>query len=190
MLTPNKGLVCWFTGLPCSGKTTLSRILKNELIGMGLPVIHLDGDALRQEISSDLGFSKKDRLIHIRRVSLMARTLAERENIVLVSLVSPYRQARDRARQKIGFFVEIYLRCPVQVCEERDVKGMYQLARQGKIENFTGVSDPYEAPLNAEISIDTSKTNIQDSVDKIIGYLSTHGFSRRASHSTNGVGKF
>ena len=171
-----KGFTLWFTGLPCSGKTTLSLAVRDELARLKLPVRHLDGDELRKKISKDLGFTKKDRLEHIRRVAGIAAEHTRRGSAVLVSLISPYRSARETARRQIGSFIEIYVHCALAVCEKRDVKGMYRLARAGKIKNFTGISDVYEAPLSSEITVDTAAADVKTCADKIMAYLRHRAF--------------
>ncbi|MBI4432319.1 MAG: adenylyl-sulfate kinase [Candidatus Omnitrophica bacterium] len=169
----SENFVLWFTGLPCSGKTTIALALEKKLAASGLPVAQLDGDDLRKTLSPDLDFSAVDRMVHIRRVSILAARHLKEGRWVLVSLVSPYRQARQDARKRIGRFIEIYLRCPVEICEQRDVKGMYRSARSGRIRNFTGISDIYEEPLYPEITIDTHLISVQESLDAIEAYLET-----------------
>ncbi len=166
-----KGVTLWFTGLPCAGKTTLARAVAKKLKSSGLLVEHLDGDALRRTFSRNLGFSKEDRLTHVKRVAYVAALLTRSNIITLVSLISPYRQMRKTARQMIGKFIEIYVRCPLAVCEKRDVKGMYRLARKGRIKNFTGISDIYEEPLNPDILVDTQASHPQACVRNIIDSL-------------------
>ncbi len=165
----------WFTGLPCSGKTTLAEQVAKELSRRGHPVERLDGDAIRKNLSNDLGFSKQDRLANINRVAFVADLLTRQGVFTIVSLVSPYREMRDSARATIAEFIEIYVRCPLSVCEKRDVKGMYKLARQGKIQNFTGVSDPYEEPEDPEITLDTDKHSISECAAQVIRYLTEQG---------------
>ena len=170
------GFVLWLTGLPCSGKTTLSDIIAAELLRKGLGVRQLDGDALRSTISKDLQYSKRHRGLQVARVSAIADDFSRSGSVAIVSLVSPYRSHRDRARKKINSFVEVHVDCPVGVCERRDVKGMYRLARQGKIREFTGVSSPYEPPEKPEIVVDTARMNSQSCAGKIMEFLASNHY--------------
>ena len=169
-----KPFVLWFTGLPCSGKTTLSNAVKKELGFTGLTVEQLDGDSVRQRNIAPLGYSKEDRMKNVTDVVSQASHFAEEGIIMLVSLISPYRRMREYAREKLNCFVEIYVRCPLVVCESRDVKGMYRLAREGKMRHFTGISDPYEEPTNPELIVDTDVLTIEASAGKIMSYLKDH----------------
>lgn len=166
-----KGFALWFTGLPCSGKSTLSEKIETELRKLVPFVEHLDGDVIRRGLSKDLGFSKEDRDANIERVAFVASLLVKNGAATLVSFVSPYRKMRAHARQLITPFIEIYVRCPVEVCRKRDVKGMYKLADEGKLPLFTGVSDPYEEPLSPEIIVDTDKYPIDLCVRQIMDHL-------------------
>jgi adenylylsulfate kinase len=170
-----KAFTLWFTGLPCSGKTTLSELLVERLRGSGCSVEHLDGDAFRQKVTGTLGFSKQDREANIARAAEAAAELAHRGVATVASFISPYRSMRDNARRVIPHFIEVYVRCPVEVCEERDVKGMYKLARAGKIRSFTGVSDPYEEPLGPEVTVDTDKEDLETCAGKVLAYLERRG---------------
>jgi adenylylsulfate kinase len=172
----NKGFTLWFTGLPCSGKTTIAEIVAPEIRERGLNVEVLDGDVVRQGLSKELGFSKKDRDIHIRRIGFVSKLLSRNDVAVIASFVSPYRAIRDELRQEIGNFVEVYVKCPVEVCIERDVKGMYKKAIAGEIENFTGVSDPYEEPEKPEIVVETDKESVEDSAKKVLSTLEKLGY--------------
>ncbi len=167
----SKGVTLWFTGLPCCGKTTIADKVAVHLKCEGLNIERLDGDIVRKSICRDLGFSKEDRAKNIERVTYISKLLTRNDVIVLNTFVSPYIGIRDKARKEIGNFIEIYVRCPVEVCEERDVKGMYKLAREGKIKNFTGIDDPYEEPINPELVLDTSKESIDESTYKVLYYL-------------------
>lgn len=171
MAYPQKSFTVWFTGLPCSGKTTLSNAVEIELRSQDLGVILLDGDRLRKKLSRNLGFSKKDRFTHVQRVTDLAASLNEDGDIALVSLISPYRAMRENARKQIETFVEVFVQCPLAICEKRDVKGMYKLARRGGIKHFTGVSDVYEKPLNPEIVVDTDIRRISTCTKQILHYL-------------------
>lgn len=170
-ISSQKGFTLWFTGLPCAGKTTLARAAARKLKAAGQLVEHLDGDTLRRTVSKDLSFSKKDRVIHLKRAARIALLLNQSGVITLVSLISPYRKTRQAIRRSIGDFVEVYVRCPLKVCEKRDVKGMYRLARVGKIKNFTGISGIYEAPLRPEILVDTEKQTPAACIKTILSYL-------------------
>lgn len=169
------GFTLWFTGLPCSGKTTLSDAVEKQLRASGHRVEHLDGDVVRKNLSKDLGFSKEDRAANIDRVAFVASLLTRNGVATLVSFVSPYRQMRDAARGVIRPFIEVYVRCPLEVCEKRDVKGMYRLAREGKIPAFTGVSDPYEEPLNPEMVLDTDKMPLDECVQRVWSCVESRG---------------
>jgi adenylylsulfate kinase len=162
------GVTVWFTGLSGAGKSTISselaRILKDE----GYKVELLDGDVVRTGLTRDLGFSRADRDENIHRIGFVSHLLTRNDVIVLVSAISPYRDARDKARQQIGNnFVEVYVNAPLKVCEDRDVKGLYQKARAGEIKGFTGIDDPYEPPLDPEVECRTDLEELTDSVAKV-----------------------
>lgn len=162
--------VLWFTGLSGSGKTTIASEIFQELQKRGLRVEHLDGDSIR-EIFPNTGFSKEEREIHIKRAGFLASKLEKHDVFVIASLISPYRETRDFVRIMCKKFIEIYISTPLEVCEKRDIKGLYKKARKGEIKKFTGIDDPYEPPLKPEIAIDTSNENPKDSAGKIIKFL-------------------
>ena len=170
-LVLKRGVVLWFTGLPSSGKSTLAGALAEELKKHKLPIERLDGDIVRKTISKDLGFSAEDRQKNIERVTFVSKILARNGVMVLTSFISPQRNVRDWARKEIGNFVEIYTKCPLEECIKRDTRGNYKKALAGEIPNFTGVSDPYEEPINPEIIIETDKEDVEQSVQKIIKSL-------------------
>lgn len=165
------GLTVWFTGLSSAGKTTLSQALYDRLWARGCKVELLDGDAVRQHLCKDLGFSKDDRDENIRRIGFVAGLLTKNGVIVLVSAISPYRSVRDEIRRNIGDFVEVYVNAPLEVCERRDVKGLYKKARAGQIQKFTGIDDPYEPPLNPELECQTDRETVSEGVKRILEYL-------------------
>jgi adenylylsulfate kinase len=165
-------LVIWFTGLSASGKTTLSTAVCEQLRATGLRVEHLDGDLVRRELTRDLGFSKEDRYENVRRISCAAEILARQGAIVLVSAISPYRESRDRARAGIGVgFIEVYVNAPIEVCEQRDPKGLYKRAHAGLIQHFTGVDDPYEPPSRPDLECLTAVETVDQSVRKVLDYI-------------------
>ncbi len=166
-----KGIVIWFTGLPCSGKTTLSKEIEKYFQEKNLPVQRLDGDVVRKTISRDLGFSKKDRDINIKRMAYLAQMLANHNINVISAFVSPYREMRDFARSLQENFIEIYVKCSKEKCIERDVKGMYKKALNNEIKDFTGVQDPFEEPHNPELTVNTEKNSIECNIREIIDYI-------------------
>jgi len=169
---PNqKGVTLWFTGLSGSGKTTIAKALEKTLKDQGYKVELLDGDEIRDYLCRDLGFSKKDRDENIRRVSYIAKLLTRNGVITLCCFVSPYREARQKARTLIGDFIEVYVNTPLEVCETRDVKGHYAKARAGHLPEFTGVSDPYEAPTEPELQLPTDQISLEQSVNILLSYL-------------------
>jgi adenylylsulfate kinase len=178
-MTGHQGFTVWFTGLPCCGKTTLADRVAVALQQKGHLVERLDGDIVRQGLTSDLGFSKHDRDENIRRVTFVAQMLTRNGIVVLATFVSPYQEQRTNAREKIGKFVEVYVRCPVDLCMKRDVKGMYRKAREGKIKGFTGVDDPYEEPAHPELIVDTDKETVEESVSKVLSILTDLGYIMR-----------
>jgi adenylyl-sulfate kinase len=177
------GFTLWFTGLPCSGKTTIAEVVEKELRDRGLNVESLDGDEVRQHLSKDLGFSKEDRDTHISRMGFIAKLLSRNGVATLGAFVSPYREVREHIRGEIDNFVEVYVKCPVEICIERDVKGMYKKALAGEIQNFTGVSDPYEEPLDPEIIVETDKETLAESVEKVLRKLEEMEYIPAASES-------
>lgn len=172
-LNSHGSLILWFTGLPSSGKSTIANEVEKKLISSGIRTYILDGDNVRVGLCKDLGFSEEDRAENIRRIGEVSKLFVDAGCIVLSAFVSPYRRDRDAIREitEDGEFVEIYVKCPVEVCEGRDVKGLYKKAREGVIKGFTGIDDPYEEPLNPEITIETDKVTLEEGVDQIIAYL-------------------
>lgn len=170
------GFVVWFTGLPSSGKSTLARLLEGELSQRGLPVEVLDGDEVRQRLNRGLGFSKEDRDDNIRRISYVAKLLSRNGVVAITAAISPYQAVRDEARQEIGRFVEVYVKCSLQACVDRDVKGLYRQALAGEITNFTGVSDPYEEPLSPELTVQTDRESPEASLRRILARLEELGY--------------
>ncbi|MCI4353713.1 MAG: adenylyl-sulfate kinase [Thermoplasmata archaeon] len=171
-----KGFCLWLTGLPCSGKTTISHELAPRLVDRGRRIELLDGDEVRRGLSSDLGFDRSSREQHAKRVTFVAKLLARNGVIPIVALISPYASSRAQARQEVSQFVEVYIRTPVEVCEQRDVKGLYKRARAGEIHEFTGVDDPYEVPLRPEITVDTTRMTPAESADYVLGELERLGW--------------
>jgi adenylylsulfate kinase len=171
-----KGVTVWFTGLSGAGKTTITRAVEQKLREAGHKIEILDGDIIRENLTKGLGFSKADRDENIRRIGFVAQLLTRNGVIVLVSAISPYRTVRDEVRQKIGSFVEVFVNAPLATCEERDVKGLYKKARSGEIKQFTGISDPYEPPLNPEVECRTDLEDLEESVNKVLAALQTLGY--------------
>src|ERR687891_1796327 len=167
----DRGAVIWFTGLSGSGKTTIAHRVEEQLLDAGIPVEVLDGDVVRENLSRGLGFSKEDRDINIRRIAFVAHLLQRNGVFVITAAISPYRAIREEARAMIKDFVEVYAEAPLEVCEERDVKGLYAKARAGEIKGFTGIDDPYEAPDNAEVVCHTADETVQESAQKVIDKL-------------------
>ncbi len=169
-----RGLTLWFTGLSGAGKTTICRTVATELLAHGLQIEVIDGDVIRKHLCKDLGFSKQDRDENIRRIAFVSKLLTRNGTVVLVSAISPYRAARDNARQMIGDFIEVYVNTPLEVCELRDTKDLYQKARAGKVRGFTGIDDPYEPPLAAEIVCDTNQQNLREISSKVVARVLEH----------------
>ena len=153
--------VLWFTGLSGAGKTTTAEYVRDRLLEQGRRVELLDGDALRQTICKGLGFTREERLENIKRIVYVSGLLAKHDVIVLVSAITPYAEMREYARKELPGYVEIYVECPLEECERRDVKGLYAKARQGELKHFTGISDPYEVPAAPEITIRTSSDSLE-----------------------------
>ncbi len=173
-----RGFALWFTGLPCSGKTTIADAVADKLEKKGLKVERLDGDIVRQGLTKDLGFSKDDRDRNIERITFVAKLLSRNGVGVLVSFVSPYADMRKHARENTTNFIEVFVKCPVEVCKKRDVKGMYKKALNGEIDNFTGIDDPFEEPVSPELVIETDKEQLGESLDKVMKTLDSKGYLR------------
>lgn len=177
----DRGFVVWLTGLPASGKTTIARILLERLKARGLKVELLDGDSVRPWLSPEAGYTREDRVRHLRRVAYVAHLLARNGVVVISSFVSPYRDVRRMARELIKDFVEVYVKCPLEVCIKRDPKGLYAKALAGEIRYMTGIDDPYEEPESPEVVVDTSRMTPEECADAIIrklvelGYLEGEG---------------
>ena len=170
------GFCVWLTGLPSAGKTTIAKELLPRLQARGWYADLLDGDEIRRGLSADLGFDRKSREAHASRVAFCAKLLARNGSIPIVALISPYRTSRAAARAEIGRFVEVYVSTPLEVCEGRDVKGLYKKARAGTIKEMTGVDDPYEPPEHPEITVDTVRFTPTQSAEYIHGELERHGW--------------
>lgn len=184
-----QGFCLWFTGLSGAGKSTTAEILVVKLLEHGRQATVLDGDVVRTHLSKGLGFSKEDRDTNIRRIGYVAAEITRHGGGVICAAVSPYRATRNQCRSMVGGerFIEIFVDTPIDVCEDRDTKGMYKQAREGKIKNFTGVDDPYESPLNAELVIDTVSSSAEENADRIVAYLVERGFLLPDSDSLNGI---
>ena len=172
----NTGFTIWFTGLSGSGKSTLSEVIELRLKTLGRNVEVLDGDIVRTHLSKGLGFSREDRDTNIKRIGFVCNLLTRNGVICISAAIAPYREARDWARKEIGNFIEVYVRCPIDVCRQRDVKGLYKLVDEGKIKNFTGVDDPYEEPLHPELIVETDKETVDESVARIFAKLTQLGY--------------
>jgi adenylylsulfate kinase len=177
------GAVIWFTGLSGAGKTTLSRSVSRELVALGHKVEILDGDEVRENLSRGLGFSREDRDENVRRIGFVARLLARNGVVVLASAISPYRQSRDDVRKALDNddlpFVEVFVRAPLEVLIERDVKGLYKKAIAGEIKNFTGISDPYEPPESPSLVVDSAAESLNQSTERLLSFLSRTSILRR-----------
>ena len=174
----HSSLILWFTGLSGSGKSTLAYGLEEKLFARGVRTYVLDGDNIRTGLNKDLGFSAEEREENIRRIGETAKLFVDAGVIAITSFISPYRRDRDTARAIVepGEFIEIFVKCSLDVCEERDVKGLYKKAKQGLIKNFTGIHDVYEEPVSPEITIETDKMGVEESIMKILTHLEGSGY--------------
>ncbi len=172
----HKGFTLWFTGLVCSGKSVLADTLADNLKKRGMKVERLDGDIVRKSLTRDLGFSNEDRRRNIERVTFVAKLLTRNGVAVLASFISPFNDIREYSRKEIGKYILVYVKCPIEVCEQRDVKGMYAKARAGEIMQFTGIDSPFEEPDKADIIVDTSKQTIEESKEIILNSLDKMGY--------------
>lgn len=171
-----KGFTIWFTGLSGSGKTTVSKLVEQKIRERNRNVEVLDGDVIRTNLSKELGFTKEDRDTNIKRIAFVCKLLTRNGAANIAAAISPYRETRDYARTEIGDFIEVFVKCPIEVCIERDPKGLYQKALAGEIDNFTGISDPYEEPLYPEITLETNKETPEKSAEKVIAKLEELGY--------------
>jgi len=179
------GVVLWFTGLSGAGKSTLAEALVPKLRAHGKKIEILDGDVVRTHLSKGLGFSREDRDTNIARIAFVAHLLARNGVTVLVAAISPFRETREKARALIGDFLEIHVAPPLEECIKRDVKGLYKKAIAGEIQQFTGISDPYEDPVSPELKIDTATVSVEDGVGRILGLMRDLGYlEAAAAHST------
>ncbi|MGQ9732037.1 MAG: adenylyl-sulfate kinase [Candidatus Zipacnadales bacterium] len=176
MHVEHKGFTIWFTGLSGAGKSTIAEVVLEKLRARDFKVELLDGDVVRTNLSKGLGFSKEDRDINIRRIAFVCHLLTRNNVVAIAAAISPYRAIREEARALIGNFVEVYVNTPLEVCEQRDVKGLYAKARAGELKQFTGVDDPYEAPLNPEVVCFTTEETPEQSAQKIIDKLDELGY--------------
>ncbi|MFB6204073.1 MAG: adenylyl-sulfate kinase [Candidatus Nanohaloarchaea archaeon] len=181
------GFTLWFTGLPSSGKSTVAKLVEEELRSRDKQVHNLDGDDLRKKLHPDLGFTREERAINNRRISVIASLLNRHDIATIVAAISPFEDARQNAREEIeneGEFVEIYVDCPVEVAKDRDPKNLYEKAEEGKIENFTGVNHPYEEPENPDVKVNTVEESPEESAQKVVDYLEEEGLLEERDEHT------
>ncbi|MEZ0310972.1 MAG: bifunctional sulfate adenylyltransferase/adenylylsulfate kinase [Myxococcota bacterium] len=176
-----QGVTIWLTGLSGAGKSTITHGLEQRLLAVGRDCTFLDGDEIRTHLSKGLGFSKEDRDANIRRVGYVAAQITRHGGTVIAAVISPYKAVRDEVRKSVGNFVEVFVDAPLEVCEARDVKGLYKKARAGELKGFTGIDDPYEAPEKPEVVVRTGEENVRQSVDKIVDALTALGYLKKAS---------
>ena len=176
-MSEHPGCCLWFTGLSGAGKSTIANIVVAELVARGVKVELLDGDEVREHLSKGLTFSKEDRDTNVRRIGWVAKVLARNGVVSVTAAISPYRAVRDEMRSEIPNFVEIHVATPFEVCEERDVKGLYAKARAGEIPQFTGLDDPYEAPLTPELRIETAGHTPEESAAEVLAWLDANVFA-------------
>lgn len=181
------GFTIWFTGLSGAGKSTLSEAIEQRLKAQGRNVEVLDGDIVRTHLSKGLGFSREDRDTNIKRIAFVCSLLTRNGVVCISAAISPYREAREWARKEIGNFFEVYVKCPLDVCRERDVKGLYKLVDEGKITNFTGVDDPYEEPEHPELVINTDQETVEESIQRIFAKLEQLGYMEPADDDSKKV---
>ena len=176
-LNGHRGCTVWLTGLSGSGKSTIAVDLEKRLLERGVRTYILDGDNIRHGLNKNLGFSPEDRTENIRRIGEVAKLFTDAGLVAVTAFISPYRADRDQVRALMpsGDFVEVFIDCPVEVCEQRDVKGLYKKARAGEIKEFTGISAPYEAPENPELTINTAGQSVEESAKQIVAHLERHG---------------
>lgn len=177
-------MTVWFTGLSGAGKSTLAEALAPRLAALGHRVELLDGDAVRTHLSKGLGFSREDRDTNVRRIGWVAQLLTRNGVFVITAAISPYREARDWCRESIRDFVEVHVSTPLEACAARDVKGLYQRALAGEIPHFTGVNDPYEAPTDPALTLDTQHLTIDEGVERVLGVLRARGYLPAADDTT------
>lgn len=178
-LNNHKGLCVWFTGLSGSGKSSIARKLEKKLFDRGVKAYVLDGDNIRHGLNKNLGFSPEDRAENIRRISEVAKLFVDAGSIVITAFISPYQEDRNKARMLLaeGDFVEVFVKASIETCEERDSKGLYKKARSGEIKEFTGISAPYDEPLDPELVINTTEeTDLDKNTGKVIKYLEDKGY--------------
>lgn len=172
----HKGFTLWFTGLPCSGKSILADTIAEDFKARGMKVERLDGDIVRKSLTRDLGFSEEDRNMNIERVTFVAKLLTRNGVAVLATFVSPYNKIRAYSRKEIGEYILVYVKCSLEECENRDVKGMYVKARAGEIKDFTGIDHPFEEPDTADIVVETDKQTVEESKNLILKALNDRGY--------------
>ncbi|HHT9118001.1 MAG TPA: adenylyl-sulfate kinase [Candidatus Hypogeohydataceae bacterium YC38] len=173
----DRGVTVWFTGLPSSGKTTIAHRVEAALKERGHKVEVFDGDVIRKQLCSDLGFSKEDRDTNIKRIAFVCKLMTRNAVVAIAAAISPYRETRDYARKEVGKdFIEVYVKCPLEVCTKRDVKGLYKKALNGEIKGFTGVDDPYEEPLHPELILHTDKETVEESTQRVVQELEKRGY--------------
>jgi adenylyl-sulfate kinase len=170
------GFVLWLTGYSGSGKTTIAKAIEKELKNKNIKIERLDGDTVRQHLTKDLGFSKEDRNTNIERIIFVSKLLSRNNIGVIVSFISPYEEMRNKAKQETTNFIECHINCPIEICEKRDVKGLYKKARNNEIKNLTGINDPYEIPTSPDLILNTDKETIEQSTNKAIQYLKNNNY--------------
>jgi adenylylsulfate kinase len=172
----HKGFTLWFTGLACSGKTVLANVVAEELRKKGMKVERLDGDIIRKSLTRDLGFTDEDRRMNIERVTFVAKLLTRNGVAVLASFISPFNDIRAYSREEIGDYILVYVKCSLEECEKRDIKGMYAKARAGEIKEFTGIDSPFEEPNGADIIVETDEQTVEESKQIILEALDKMGY--------------